>query len=91
MTDGGAKLNCEGCETSTFSTDTMIVDGQLVHIPGLEGIMEAVRKMKVPKRRSVADELLARVKALGVVPVGLEGRYRSALMDEYDRRYLTIM
>lgn len=91
MTDEGAKLSCEGCDAATFSMDTMIVDGQFVHLPGLEWIMEAVRRMKVPQRRAVADELLSRVKARGMVPVGLEGRYRSALMDEYDRRYLTIM
>jgi hypothetical protein len=91
MTDEGAKLSCEGCDTSTFSTDMMIVDGQLVHLPGLEEMMEAVRKMKVQQRRAVADELLSRAKARGMVPVGLEERYRSALMDEYDRRYLTIM
>ena len=53
--------------------------------------MESVRKMKVSRRRTVADELLSRAKAKGLVPPGEEDRYRSALMDEYDRRYLTIM
>jgi hypothetical protein len=68
-----------------------LVDGELVDLVGLEEIMETVRKMKLAQRRSVADELLAKAKGKDQVPPEREKPYRNALMDEYDRRYLSIM
>jgi hypothetical protein len=53
--------------------------------------MEEVRKLKISQRKQVADLLLAQAKARGAVPEGFERRYRDALIDEYDRRYLTVM
>lgn len=69
----------------------MLVDGELIEMIGLEHIMESVRKLKLDQRRQVADELLIRAKQRDLVPSGRENTFRSALMDEYDRRYLGIM
>lgn len=93
MSDKGSKLNCSGCDTG-LPLDTgekLLVDGQLVDLLGLEEIMETVRKMKLGQRKQVADELMVRMKGKNQVPPERERLYRSALMDEYDRRYLTIM
>lgn len=88
-----SKLNCVGCDTglSLNEREKLLVDGQLVELVGLEEIMEEVRKLKVPQRKLVADRLLAMVKERNTIPEEAEKRYRDALMDEYDRRYLTVM
>ncbi|HQN75459.1 MAG TPA: hypothetical protein PLR51_01715 [Methanomassiliicoccales archaeon] len=87
------KLNCVGCDTGLpFNEgEKLLVNGQLVEVAGLEEIMEEVRRLKISKRKLVADELLSRAKARQVVPEGSERQYRDALMDEYDRRYLGVM
>lgn len=71
--------------------EKLLVNGQLVEVPGLDEIMEEVRRLKLAQRKQVADELLARARSRNVVPEGSERQYRDALMDEYDRRYLTVM
>lgn len=88
-----SKLNCVGCDTglSLNEREKLLVNGQLVEVPGLDEIMEEVRRLKVSQRKQVADELLARAKSRNTVPEGSERQYRDALMDEYDRRYLTVM
>jgi len=93
MSDDDSKLNCIGCDTglSLNEGEKLVVNGQLVELAGLEEIMEEVRKLKVPQRKQVADELLARAIERKAVPEGSERQYRDALMDEYDRRYLTVM
>jgi lipid A disaccharide synthetase len=87
------KLNCVGCGSglSMDQGEKLIVDGQLVTVMGLDEIMETVRKMKLQQRKLVADELLVQAKARNDIPEEAERRYRDAFMDEYDRRYLTIM
>jgi len=69
----------------------ILVNGQLTEIKGLDEIMEEVRKLKLQKRKDIADGLLERTQARNPVPEGSERQYRDALMDEYDRRYLTVM
>ncbi len=93
MSGDGSKLNCLGCENglSFNEGEKLLVNGQLVELNGLDEIMEGVRKLKIQKRKLVADELLARAKERNDVPEGSERQYRDALMDEYDRRYLTVM
>jgi hypothetical protein len=93
MGEKGSKLNCVGCDTglSMDQGEKLLVNGELVDILGLDDIMEQVRRMKLSLRRNVADELLARTKIDNKVPQEQEMAYRSALMDEYDRRYLSIM
>ncbi|MHC1709683.1 MAG: hypothetical protein AB9819_04685 [Methanomassiliicoccales archaeon] len=93
MSADDSKLNCIGCDTglSLNEGEKLVVSGQLVELAGLEEIMEEVRKLKLPQRKQVADELLARAKERKAVPEGSERQYRDALMDEYDRRYLTVM
>ena len=93
MSGDESKLNCAGCDTglSFNEGEKLLVNGQLVGLNGLEEIMEEVRKLKIPWRKQVADELLARAKGRNAVPDGAERQYRDALMDEYDRRYLTVM
>ena len=71
--------------------EKLLVDGQLVELIGLDEMMEEVRKLKLQSRKQVADELLARAKERHAVPDGSDKQYRDALMDEYDRRYLTVM
>jgi len=86
-------LNCVGCDTglSFNEGEKLLVNGQLVELAGLDDIMEEVRKLKLSQRKRVADELLLRAKERKAVPEGSEKQYRDALMDEYDRRYLTVM
>lgn len=93
MSGEDSKLNCVGCDTglSFNEGEKLLVNGQLVELIGLEEIMEEVRRLKMPQRKQVADELLSRAKARNVVPEGSDRLYRDALMDEYDRRYLTVM
>lgn len=93
MSGEDSKLNCVGCDTglSLSEGEKLLVNGQLVELVGLDEIMEEVRKLKIPQRKLVADELLARAKARNAVPEGSEKQYRDALMDEYDRRYLSVM
>lgn len=93
MSDDESKLNCVGCDTglSFNEGEKLLVNGQLVELNGLDEIMEGVRKLKISRRKEVADELLARAKERNSVPEGSERQYRDALMDEYDRRYLTVM
>lgn len=93
MSGDDPKLNCVGCDTglSFNESEKLLINGQLVELVGLEEIMEEVRKLKLPQRKQVADELLARAKGRKAVPDGSERQYRDALMDEYDRRYLTVM
>jgi hypothetical protein len=93
MSGEESKLNCVGCDNglSFNEGEKLLVNGQLVELPGLDEIMEQVRRMKMPQRRLVADELLSLAKARKAVPEGSERQYRDALMDEYDRRYLSIM
>lgn len=93
MSDKDSKLNCVGCDTGlSFSEgEKLLVNGQLVELSGLEELMEQVRRMKLAQRRQVADELLAMAKARNEIPPEAERQYRDALMDEYDRRYLSIM
>jgi hypothetical protein len=88
-----SKLNCVGCDNglSLNEGEKLLVNGQLVEIAGLDEIMEEVRRLKMPQRKLVADELLARARSRHAVPEGSERQYRDALMDEYDRRYLTVM
>ena len=71
--------------------EKLLVNGQLIDLIGLEEIMEEVRRLKLSQRKRVADELLSKAQARKQVPEGREREYRNALMDEYDRRYLTIM
>lgn len=71
--------------------EKLLVNGQLVELVGLDEIMEEVRRLKIPQRKRVADELLSRARARKAVPEGSEKQYRDALMDEYDRRYLSVM
>lgn len=93
MSGEDSKLNCVGCDTglSLNEGEKLLVNGQLVELSGLEEIMEEVRRLKIPQRKKVADELLARAKARHAVPEGSERTYRDALMSEYDRRYLSVM
>ncbi len=93
MSGDDFKSNCTGCDTglSFNEGEKILVNGQLVELVGLDEIMEEVRKLKLPQRKKVADELLARAKERKAVPEGSERQYRDALMDEYDRRYLTVM
>ena len=86
-------MNCVGCDTglSFNEGEKLLVNGQLVELAGLDDIMEEVRKLKLSQRKRVADELLLRAKERKAVPEGSEKQYRDALMDEYDRRYLTVM
>lgn len=84
------RVSC-GPGPSLNEGEKLLVDGRLVDLVGLERIMEEVRRLKLSRRKLVADELLARAKAGNQVPEGMEREYRNALMDEYDRRYLTIM
>jgi len=93
MNDKGSKLNCIGCDTGLPLEvgEKLIVDGEMVDLVGLDDLMETVRKMKLAQRRQVADELLARAKEHNQVPKERERMFRNALMDEYDRRYLSIM
>ncbi len=88
-----SKLKCIDCDTglSLNEGEKLLVNGQLVEVAGLDEIMEEVRRLKIPQRKQVADELLARAKSRHAVPDGSERQYRDALMDEYDRRYLTVM
>ena len=93
MSGDESKLKCVGCDTglSLNEGEKLLVDGQLVELIGLDEMMEEVRKLKLQSRKQVADELLARAKERHAVPDGSERQYRDALMDEYDRRYLTVM
>lgn len=93
MSGDDPKLNCVGCDTglSFNEGEKLLVNGQLVELAGLDDIMEEVRKLKLSQRKRVADELLLRAKERKTVPEGSEKQYRDALMDEYDRRYLTVM
>lgn len=93
MSEKDPKLNCIGCDSGLPLDvgEKLLVDGQIVDLAGLEEIMETVRKMKLAQRKQVADQLLDRAKERNQVPPDRERQYRSALMDEYDRRYLTIM
>ncbi|MHC1680440.1 MAG: hypothetical protein AB9860_04210 [Methanomassiliicoccales archaeon] len=93
MSGEDSKLNCIGCDTgiSFNESEKLLVNGQLVELVGLDEIMEEVRKLKLSQRKQVADELLARAMERKVVPEGSERQYRDAFMDEYDRRYLTVM
>ncbi len=93
MGEKDSKLGCVGCAPglSLNEGETLLMDGRLVQLAGLEEIMEQVRRMKLTRRKLVADELLTRVKSSNQVPVERERAYRNALMDEYDRRYLSIM
>lgn len=93
MSGEDLKLNCVGCDTglSINEGEKLLVNGQLVELVGLDEIMEEVRRLKIPQRKLVADELLSRAKARNTVPEGSERHYRDALMDEYDRRYLSVM
>lgn len=93
MSGDDKKINCVDCDNglSFNEAEKLLVNGQLVELIGLEEIMEEVRKLKLPQRKQVADELLARAKERKAVPEGSERSYRDALMDEYDRRYLTVI
>ncbi len=93
MSGEDSKLNCVGCDTglSFNEGEKLLVNGQLVELIGLEEIMEEVRKLKISQRKQVADELLARAMVRKAIPEGSEKQYRDALMDEYDRRYLSVM
>jgi len=71
--------------------EKLLVDGRLVDVVDMETTMEEVRRLKLAKRKNVADELLSRTKAKNDIPAEKEKIYRNALMDEYDRRYLSIM
>jgi len=93
MSGEGSKLNCIDCDTgiSLNEGEKLLVNGQLVEIAGLDDIMEEVRRLKISQRKQVADELLARAKERQAVPEGSERQYRDAFMDEYDRRFLSVM
>ena len=93
MGEKGSGLSCTGCESglSIDESERIIVNGQLVRLEGLDGVMEDVRRMKIPQRKRIADELLIRAKARNPIPAAEERHYRDALMDEYDRRYLSVM
>jgi len=62
-----------------------------MELKGLGELMEEVRRLRLPKHKWVADELLVRAKGRNAVLEGEERQYRGALMDVYDRRYLDIM
>ncbi|TFG56179.1 MAG: hypothetical protein E4H30_05120 [Methanomassiliicoccus sp.] len=93
MGDEKSKLKCVDCGPglSMGEGEKLLVDGRLVDVIDLETTMEEVRRMKLTKRKDVADELLSRTKAKNGILAEQEKIYRNALMDEYDRRYLTIM
>jgi len=93
MSGDDSKVNCVGCGPGLSFTEgeKLLVNGILVELIGLDEIMEEVRRLKLAQRKKVADELLARAKERKAVPEGSERQYRDALMDEYDRRYLTVM
>jgi len=93
MGDKGSKINCVDCDNgiSMNEGEKLLIDGKLVEVTGLDDIMESVRRMRMPERKRVADELLIRAKDTNDIPSELEAAYRDALMDEYDRRYLGIM
>ncbi|MCX6651510.1 MAG: hypothetical protein NT131_07645 [Methanomassiliicoccales archaeon] len=89
----GDKLGCVDCGPGLAfdEKEMLLVSGTLVKLVGLEKIMEEVRRLKIGQRKQVADELLSRAKKENQIPPGQEKEYRNALMDDYDRRYLTIM
>ena len=92
MSDEKSKLKCVECGgLSTGEGEKLLIDGRLVGVVDMEMIMEEVRRMKLTKRKDVADELLSRTKAKNDILAEQEMIYRNALMNEYDRRYLTIM
>jgi len=93
MSGKDLKLNCADCGTGlSFSEGEILsVNGHFVEVVGLDESMEAVRRLRLQRRKQVADELLARVRSQNDVPESLERQYRDALMDEHDRRYLFIM
>jgi len=93
LSDKDGKVGCVGCgpALSIGEGEKLLVSGNLVDVLNLDQIMEEVRRLRLEQRKRVADELLSRAKEHNQISPDQEKEYRNALMDEYDRRYLTIM
>jgi hypothetical protein len=93
LDDKDNKVGCVDCgpALSLSEGEKLLVSGNLVDVLNLDQIMEEVRRLRVEQRKRVADELLSRAKEHNQISPDQEKEYRNALMDEYDRRYLTIM
>jgi hypothetical protein len=83
------KIECVDCQTGIVLDDLidrLVVKDKIAYIPGLEGIMEQVIKMRLDSHAKIGDELLSRVKAKFEIPLSEEKDYRQALIDDHDRR-----
>jgi hypothetical protein len=79
-------INCGNSNDIESLADCIIVNGKVARIPGLEGIMDRVIKMRLDTRNKVANELLRLVREEYIIPAGEEDAYRQALLDDYEQR-----
>ncbi len=79
-------VNCGNSNDIDSLADCIIVNGKVARIPGLEGIMDRVMKMRLDTRTNVANELLRLVKEEYIVPTSEAEAYRQALLDDYEQR-----
>jgi len=64
------------------------VKDRFVDAVGIDDIMEEEFRMNLKDRNRIAEELMVRFIANNPMNRTLEREYRSALIDEYDRRQL---
>jgi hypothetical protein len=64
------------------------VKDRFVDAVGIDDIMEEVFRMHLKDRNRIAEEIMIRFIANNPMNRTLEREYRSALIDEYDRRQL---
>jgi hypothetical protein len=79
-------INCGSSNDIESLADCIIVNGKVARIPGLEGIMDRVMKMRLDTRTKVANELLRLVGEDYIVPSREVEAYRQALLDDYEQR-----
>ena len=91
MAEEEKKLECVDCGDSGIGLESaykLWVKDRFVDAVGIDDIMEEVFRMRLKDRNRIAEELIARFLINNKMNETLEREYRSALIDEYERRQL---
>jgi hypothetical protein len=89
MAEKENKLECAECGDSRVGLQMaykLWVKDRFVDALGIDDIMEEVFRMRLKDRNRITEELMSRFLQNNEADGTLDREYRTALMDEYERR-----
>lgn len=91
MAEEHKQLECADCADSGIgleSASKLWVKDRFVDAKGIDDIMEEVFRMHLKDNNRINEELMSRFLLHNMIDEGLNKEYRTALIDEYERRQL---